>query len=445
MIRLPQRLALVALSIAGIVVCAYAVVLSTGCKHGTVESAFCGMAGDPAACAPAVCGPWGKVLGLPNGLYGLFLFLPTAALALVAAAYARAPLGRSALDLVLAAYTFMSAYAVVMAFVLFVVVRAVCPVCMAFYATALTGLVSAVWSSPEAAGTRLKRALGDLPLLVTDPALRVISALSLVLFVSTAGLYAAARGSTAPAPAPDDAPTEPRTLGPGERPEPVGPFAGGPGSGVDVFVYADYECPHCARMHAELIPIVARRSFARYFHRDYPLDSSCNPMITGKFHENACRAARFAFCADVQGRFWEYHDRVFEAQRDLSEATFERLARQTNLDWDKMLACVDSEPAKEWVAKQIAEGNRLGLQGTPAVVINDKFLPPGLPPAAIGELIDAAAQAAGIETGGGPPFDVRTPDAPPAPAAAAPAEAPAAPAAPAEAPIPAAPTAPTTP
>jgi protein-disulfide isomerase len=96
------------------------------------------------------------------------------------------------------------------------------------------------------------------------------------------------------------------------------------------------------------------------------------------FHKDAMPAAEASMEAMEQGRFWEYHDLLFANQKALSRADLELYAEQLGLDMAAFKSALDSGKWKAKIQKDMAEGNRAGVQGTPSVFINGrKFSPPG--------------------------------------------------------------------
>src|SRR5438093_1453862 len=81
---------------------------------------------------------------------------------------------------------------------------------------------------------------------------------------------------------------------------------------ITIVEFSDFQCPHCAEAFPELRKLLRSRSDVRLVFRHYPLDSSCNTSLPVPLHPNACLAAIAAECAGDQGRFWEYHDVLFE-------------------------------------------------------------------------------------------------------------------------------------
>jgi len=133
---------------------------------------------------------------------------------------------------------------------------------------------------------------------------------------------------------------------------------------VQIIEFADYECPYCQKVNDDLRRL--REQFGdqvSLVYKDFPL-----PM-----HPLAERAAEAARCAGVQGKFWEYHDSLFDTKK-LHTTELKEEARTLNLDADRFNKCLDSGEQSAVVKKDSQEAQRLGLQGTPSFFINSHFM-----------------------------------------------------------------------
>jgi protein-disulfide isomerase len=113
------------------------------------------------------------------------------------------------------------------------------------------------------------------------------------------------------------------------------------------------------------------------------------------FHQNAMPAAMAAMAAHDQGKYWEFHDKLFANQKDLTRETFLKYAKELNLNVGKFTADLDSEKNKAKIAADVAEAGKLGVTGTPAFFVNGRFLNGAKPFAAFAELINAELQKQG--------------------------------------------------
>lgn len=91
------------------------------------------------------------------------------------------------------------------------------------------------------------------------------------------------------------------------------------------------------------------------------------------FHKQAMSAAIASVCAHKQGKFWEFHDKLFANQKDLAEDKYEGWAQESGVaDMAKFKACLTSEEAKAVVQKDMDEATKAGLRGTLSIYINGR-------------------------------------------------------------------------
>jgi protein-disulfide isomerase len=108
------------------------------------------------------------------------------------------------------------------------------------------------------------------------------------------------------------------------------------------------------------------------------------------FHKKAPAAHAAAEAALMQGKFWEMHDTIFKNQRDLSEATFERYAKELGLDVEKYKKDLASKALRTRIDGDLAQAQSLGVSGTPAFFINGRYLSGAQPISSFKRLIDEA-------------------------------------------------------
>ena len=133
---------------------------------------------------------------------------------------------------------------------------------------------------------------------------------------------------------------------------------------VQVVVFSDFQCPFCAKVGPLLTRVQSlygdRVAIA---FRDFPLPS----------HERAIGAAEAANCAAKQGKFWEYHDALFANQGDLAPEGLGRRASEVGLDAAAFQACLASGEMRAEIAEDVADGEAIGVAGTPALFVNGRF------------------------------------------------------------------------
>ena len=137
------------------------------------------------------------------------------------------------------------------------------------------------------------------------------------------------------------------------------PFRGDRTAKLTLVEFSDYQCPYCARYVRETSPQIEREYIAtgklKYVFLDYPLES---------IHKLAFKAAEAAHCAGDQGKYWEMHNRLFANQKTLEPwgAHAEAIA----LDVSTFEQCLNSGRYAEEIRRDIEEGRKAGVTGTPA-------------------------------------------------------------------------------
>jgi protein-disulfide isomerase len=91
-------------------------------------------------------------------------------------------------------------------------------------------------------------------------------------------------------------------------------------------------------------------------------------------HSRAAPAAEAAQCANEQGKFWEYHDKLFGNQQSLTDETFTKHATELGLDVEKFNACYTSGKFRADVKQDGVDAAKFGVTGTPAFFVNGRFL-----------------------------------------------------------------------
>ena len=146
---------------------------------------------------------------------------------------------------------------------------------------------------------------------------------------------------------------------------------GNPEAQITIVEYADYQCPACASYQPVVKRVVEEYSEkVKVVYRHFPL-------IT--IHPNAFNAAKASEAAGLQDKFWEMHGILYEKQEEWSDDgnakdKFFGYAEDLELDIDKFKSDFDSSEVKESVEKDLFDGQRLGVSGTPTFYMNGKKL-----------------------------------------------------------------------
>ena len=144
------------------------------------------------------------------------------------------------------------------------------------------------------------------------------------------------------------------------------PVRGPASAPVEIVEFSDFQCPYCSRVNPTLDRL--RQTFGddiKIVFRDFPLTS---------IHPQAFQAAEAAECAREQGKFWEFHDRLFANQRALALDDLKRHAGDLGLDMAAFGACVEGGQAKARVDADLEAGQALGISSTPAIFINGRHV-----------------------------------------------------------------------
>ncbi|MGB7761662.1 MAG: thioredoxin domain-containing protein [Bryobacteraceae bacterium] len=138
----------------------------------------------------------------------------------------------------------------------------------------------------------------------------------------------------------------------------------GPADAVLTLVeFSDFQCPYCSIAVAKLNAVLdAYPGKIKLIFKQYPLD----------MHSQAALAAAAAVAAHRQGRFWPMHDALFAHRRELSRPSILALARTVGLDMQRFEADLDSPETKAAVARDMEDGDRAGVEGTPSVFVNGR-------------------------------------------------------------------------
>ncbi|MFA4872992.1 MAG: thioredoxin domain-containing protein [Patescibacteria group bacterium] len=144
--------------------------------------------------------------------------------------------------------------------------------------------------------------------------------------------------------------------------------------------FSDFECPFCERHYPTLKKILSDYAGkVRLVYKHFPLS----------FHPNAQKAAEASECADEQGKFWEYHDILFENQPSgYSLDKFKKWAQDTGLNAAQFNSCLDAGKYASKVQSDFDEGQRKGVNGTPATFVNGQLVSGALPYEAFQQIID---------------------------------------------------------
>lgn len=148
---------------------------------------------------------------------------------------------------------------------------------------------------------------------------------------------------------------------------------------VAVILYSDFECPFCSKAAATATALKEKYGDKiRFVFRQFPLN----------FHPNAKTAAEASLAANAQGKFWEFHDAMFENQRALDRASLEKYAEKAGLDVARFKKELDEGKWSAQVDADMKLAEDIGVSGTPTMLVGTKRVPNPTDPAAVMKLVD---------------------------------------------------------
>ncbi len=128
--------------------------------------------------------------------------------------------------------------------------------------------------------------------------------------------------------------------------------------------FSDFQCPFCARAHQTI------KAFMEKYKGEVTLTYKHLPLAS--IHPQAMPAAKAAWSAQQQGKFWEYYDALFEQQKDLGENLYVAIAENLNLDLAKFNRDRQSKEAEAAINQDVQLARQLGINGTPFFFLNQE-------------------------------------------------------------------------
>ena len=159
---------------------------------------------------------------------------------------------------------------------------------------------------------------------------------------------------------------------------------------VTIVEFSDFQCPFCSRA-ATTVAASSRRSTATRC-------ASCSASSRCSFHKNAHLAAEAALAAHAQGKFWEYHDKLFADQNKLERPALEATAKEVGLDVAAFKKALDDKTYAAAVDADQKLGEAVAVDGTPTMFLNGKRVADPTNFDALSKEIDAALSGGAAPT-----------------------------------------------
>lgn len=170
------------------------------------------------------------------------------------------------------------------------------------------------------------------------------------------------------------------------------PFLGPADAPIVIVEFSDFLCSFCGRHFAQTLQPLLQNydGYIRYVYRDYP-------GVGGQY---AVVSALGAECANDQGRFWDFHNTLFNNQQALATDSLESVligyARDLSLDVDVFTTCLQTQQHLSDIILDRSDGDAIGMRGTPGFLINGRFISGAQPYETFATLIDAELARQGI-------------------------------------------------
>jgi protein-disulfide isomerase len=139
------------------------------------------------------------------------------------------------------------------------------------------------------------------------------------------------------------------------------PETGPPNAPVTLVEFSDFQCPYCAAAVPQIEAVLkAYPTQVKLIFKQFPLEQ----------HPQADLAATAALAAQKQGKFWQMHDAMYASQDNLSRASILAMAAHIGLNVKQMEEDMDSTAVRETVVRDVQDGAKAGVEGTPTLFIN---------------------------------------------------------------------------
>lgn len=346
---------LLALAIAGIAIGIYLTYV-----HFKAGGAACDV-NKVFSCSEVVTSKWSEIFHIPISWLGVLTYLIVLGLTILGKYGSKNRIGAHAPVYIFFISIWCVLYSLFLAGITTFVLKVYCPNCIALYFVNF-GLLLCSWVWSKKIGTsRIAVLIEDLQIGIknvwtwaTVSVIAVVLAGSYAFFASfqlaPSGINAKFRDVDL-----KDFPSK----GPANAP-------------VQIVEFTDLKCPWCKRTH-EILNEGRAKYGDKYivFLIHFPLDSECNEKVVNTIHPGACKGAYASYCAQQQGKFWEYTDYLFERQNEMwTEETLVGYAKQLGLSENKFRECLSAPSTKEFIQQNVKIGTQISINHTPTLFFN---------------------------------------------------------------------------
>ena len=159
------------------------------------------------------------------------------------------------------------------------------------------------------------------------------------------------------------------------------PWIGAENPKLDIVEFADYQCFRCKKMHFFLRRLIAEHpDKIRLVHRHFPMDHKLNPIVKEPFHVGSAAMALMAIAALSQERFWQMNDVLYKTDLETDAINVREVADKAGVDYDALARGMTDKRNVNKLIGDIRQGQKLGVNGTPAFLIEGKLYLGQIPP-----------------------------------------------------------------
>lgn len=167
------------------------------------------------------------------------------------------------------------------------------------------------------------------------------------------------------------------------------PWIGAENGKVVITEFTDYLCFQCSKMNYYLRKMVARYpGKIKLIHRHFPMDHTVNPIVKNPIHKGAGALAILSIYAATEGKFWQTNDYLFANARFTDRVDLQVLADEIGLDFEKLSRSLHRNDFSNKLHRDIMDGLKLGVSGTPTFLINGKLYSGRIPPEILLQVAD---------------------------------------------------------
>ena len=124
--------------------------------------------------------------------------------------------------------------------------------------------------------------------------------------------------------------------------------------------FSDFQCPYCAKIAPVISELTKDNKDIKVIFKHFPLS----------FHQMAKKTAKVSYCLNKQGKFWQFHDKVFANQKDLNDKNLENWVKELKINQDEYKKCLNDPNTEKAITDSISEGMKIGVKGTPSLYLN---------------------------------------------------------------------------